>query len=95
MHYLKEGSAYYAPSAAVAQMVEAIALDKKRILPCAAWLEGAYGFSEIYLGVPCKLGRHGVEEVVEVELTTEERSALEKSAEHVRETIDKIKSLSR
>ncbi len=95
VRYLKEGSAYYAPSAAVAQMVEAIALDKKRILPCAAWLEGAYGFSEIYLGVPCKLGRHGVEEVVEVELTTDERSALEKSAQHVRETIDKIKSLGR
>jgi malate dehydrogenase len=91
--YLKEGSAYYAPSAAVAQMVGAIVLDKKRILPCAAWMEGQYGISDIYLGVPCKLGRGGVEEVVEVELSDEERAALEKSAEHVRSTIAKMKEL--
>lgn len=91
--YLKEGSAYYAPSAAVAQMVRAIVLDKKRILPCAAWMEGQYGISDIYLGVPCKLGRGGVEEVVEVELSDEERAALEKSAEHVRSTIAKMKEL--
>lgn len=91
--YLKEGSAYYAPSAAVAQMVRAIVLDKKRILPCAAWMEGQYGISDIYLGVPCKLGRGGVEEVIEVELSDEERAALEKSAEHVRSTIAKMKEL--
>lgn len=91
--YLKEGSAYYAPSAAVAQMVGAIVLDKKRILPCAAWMEGQYGISDIYLGVPCKLGRGGVEQVVEVELSDEERAALEKSAEHVRSTIAKMKEL--
>jgi malate dehydrogenase len=92
--YLKEGSAYYAPSAAVTQMVEAIAHDKKRILPCAAWVEGQYGLSGIYLGVPCKLGRGGVEEIIEVELTGEERAALEKSAEHVRSTIERVKELS-
>jgi len=91
--YLKEGSAYYAPSAAVAQMVEAIEKDKKRILPCAAWMEGQYGISDTYLGVPCKLGRKGVEEIVEVELNDEERVALEKSAEHVRGTIAKMKDL--
>jgi malate dehydrogenase len=91
--YLKEGSAYYAPSAAVAQMVEAIGLDKKRILPCAAWMEGQYGISDTYLGVPCKLGRDGVEEIVEVELTDDERAALNASAEHVRSTIQKMKEL--
>ncbi len=91
--YLKEGSAYYAPSAAAAQMAEAIALDKKRILPCAAWMEGQYGISNTYLGVPCKLGRKGVEEIIEVELTADEKAALEKSAEHVRSTIEQMKKL--
>jgi malate dehydrogenase len=91
--YLKEGSAYYAPSAAVAQMVQAIVLDKKRILPCAAWMEGQYGIKDTYLGVPCKLGRGGVEEIIEVELTGDERAALEKSAEHVRSTIEALKKL--
>ncbi len=93
VRYLKAGSAYYAPSAAVAQMVEAISLDKRRILPCAAWLDGEYGFSGIYLGVPCKLGRGGVEEIVEVELTDGERSALETSAGHVKETLERLKEL--
>lgn len=91
--YLKEGSAYYAPSAAVAQMVEAIVLDKKRILPCAAWMEGQYGIRDTYLGVPCKLGRSGVEEIIEVDLTDDEQAALEKSAEHVRGTIEALKKL--
>ncbi len=89
--YLKTGSAYYAPSAAAAQMVEAIALDKKRILPCAAWLEGEYGHRDIFLGVPCKLGAKGLEQVVEVELTPKERVALGKSAESVRESIAQVK----
>lgn len=93
VRYLKQGSAYYAPSAAVAQMVEAISLDKKRILPCAALLDGEYGFSGIYLGVPCKLGRNGIEEIIEVELSSEERSSLETSAGHVRETLDSLKAL--
>jgi malate dehydrogenase len=91
--YLKEGSAYYAPSAAATQMVEAIAFDKKRILPCAAWMEGQYGISDTYLGVPCKLGAGGVEEIVEVEMTADEKAALETSAEHVRGTIAKLKEL--
>ncbi len=83
--YLKTGSAYYAPSAAAVQMCEAIVLDQKRILPCAAWLEGEYGLSGLFLGVPCKLGRRGLERIIEVELTADERAALGKSAAAVRE----------
>ena len=85
VQYLKTGSAYYAPSSGAVQMAEAIVKDKKRILPCAAWLEGEYGMSGLFLGVPCKLGRNGLESILEVELTAEERAALEKSAEAVRE----------
>jgi malate dehydrogenase len=85
VQHLKTGSAYYAPSAASVQMVEAIARDKKRILPCSAWLEGEYGMEGLFLGVPCKLGRNGLEEIIEVELTAEERAELERSAEAVRE----------
>jgi len=89
--YLKTGSAFYAPSAAATQMVEAIARDKKRILPCAAWLEGEYGHRGIFLGVPCKLGAGGLEQVIEVELTPKERVALGKSAESVRESIAMVR----
>src|SRR5262247_2934956 len=81
--FLKTGSAYYAPSAATVQMVESIALDKKRVLPCAAWLEGEFGLSGMYCGVPCKLGKNGLEQIIEVELTGEEKAALKKSAEGV------------
>jgi malate dehydrogenase len=88
--FLKTGSAFYAPSAAVTQMVEAIAQDKRRILPCAAWLEGEYGLSGMYVGVPCKLGRNGLEQIVQIELTPEERAALGKSAEHVKEMMDLV-----
>lgn len=88
--YLKTGSAYYAPSAAVVQMAEAIVKDKKRILPCAAWLEGEFGFRDLYLGVPCKLGASGLEQIIEVELSKAERVALEKSAEHVRQTMSAV-----
>jgi malate dehydrogenase len=88
--YLKTGSAYYAPSAGAVQMVEAIVNDQKRILPCAAWLEGEYGMSGLFLGVPCKLGRNGLEKVIEVELSADERSALEKSAQAVREPMDAL-----
>ena len=83
--FLKTGSAYYAPSAGAVQMAEAIVNDQRRILPCSAWLEGEYGLSGLFLGVPCKLGRNGLERVLEVELTAAERAALEKSAEAVRE----------
>jgi malate dehydrogenase len=88
--YLKTGSAYYAPSAAAVQMAEAIVKDKKRILPCAAWLEGEFGFEGIYLGVPCKLGAGGLEQIVEVELSADEQAALAKSADHVRSTIAEV-----
>src|SRR5687768_17308124 len=88
--HLKTGSAYYAPSAGAVQMVEAIVRDQKRILPCAAWLEGEYGMRDLYLGVPCKLGRAGLEKVIEVELTADERAALERSAEAVREPMRAI-----
>lgn len=89
--HLKTGSAYYAPSSAAVQMCEAIVSDQKRILPCAAWLEGEYGMSGLFLGVPCKLGRRGLEKILEVELTSEERTALSKSADAVREPMAAVK----
>ena len=89
--HLKTGSAYYAPSAGAVQMAEAIVHNQRRILPCAAWLEGEYGMSGLFLGVPCKLGRNGLEKVIEVELTADERTALEKSAEAVREPMRALK----
>jgi malate dehydrogenase len=82
--FLKTGSAYYAPSAAAVQMVEAIALDKKRVLPCAAWLQGEYGLRDMFCGVPCKLGRKGLEQIIEVQLTEQEKKDLAASAESVR-----------
>ena len=88
--FLKTGSAYYAPSAAVAQMAEAIVYDKKRILPCAAWVQGEYGISGVYLGVPCKLGRGGLEKILEVKLSGEEQAALKKSAAAVQETMKAV-----
>ena len=85
--HLKTGSAYYAPSAAAVQMAEAIVKDKRRILPCAAYLEGEYGHDGIFLGVPCQLGEGGLQRIIEVELTKSETEALASSAEAVRETI--------
>jgi malate dehydrogenase len=84
--FLKTGSAYYAPSAAAVQMVEAIALDKRRILPCSAWLQGEYGLRDVFCGVPCKLGRAGLERIVEITLTGTEQAELHQSAEAVRAT---------
>jgi malate dehydrogenase len=84
--FLKTGSAYYAPSAAAVQMVEAIALDKRRILPCSAWLQGEFGLRDVFCGVPCKLGRRGIERILEITLTDAERAELVKSAEAVRAT---------
>src|SRR5436853_138644 len=89
--HLKTGSAYYAPSSAAVQMVESIALDKKRVLPCAAWLEGEYGMSGLFLGVPCKLGRGGLEKIIQVQLTPAEKEALAKSADAVREPMASVK----
>ena len=82
--HLKTGSAYYAPSAAAVQMVEAIVLDKKRILPCAVWLTGEYGLKDVFCGVPCKLGKNGLEQIIEVTLTDQEKKDLHTSAEGVR-----------
>src|SRR5215813_6966958 len=89
--FLKTGSAYYAPSAGAVQMAEAIVRDQKRILPCAAWLQGEYGMNGLFLGVPCKLGRRGLESVIEVKLTDDERTALAKSADAVREPMKAVK----
>src|SRR5580692_7496454 len=83
--HLKTGSAYYAPSAAAVEMVEAILKDKKKILPCAAYLQGEYGISGLYVGVPCKLGSKGIEKIIEIKLTPEEQAALQKSADSVKE----------
>jgi malate dehydrogenase len=91
--HLKTGSAYYAPAAAAVQMAEAIVRDKRRILPCAAWLQGEYGMKDLYLGVPCLLGEGGLQRIIEVELSAEERAALESSAAHVRETVAALKAL--
>jgi len=85
---LKTGSAYYAPSAAIAQMVESILFDKREILPCTAYLEGEYGIDGLYVGVPVKLGASGVEEVVEFQLTPDEAAALQRSAAAVRELVE-------
>lgn len=87
---LKEGSAYYAPSAAVTEMVEAITRDSKRILPCAAWLTGEYGLNDLFMGVPVKLGSRGIEEILEVELNDQEQSALQTSADHVKSNLEKV-----
>jgi malate dehydrogenase len=89
--FLKTGSAYYAPSSGAVQMAEAIVRDQKRILPCAAWLAGEYGMKDLFLGVPCKLGRRGLERVIEVQLTADERAALDKSAQAVREPMKAVK----
>jgi malate dehydrogenase len=87
---LKTGSAYYAPSAAAVQMAESIALDKKRILPCAAWLQGEYGLRDVFCGVPCKLGRKGLEQILTVKLSEQEETDLHKSAAAV---VDTMKAL--
>ena len=89
--YLKTGSAYYAPSAATVEMVESILLDKKKVLPCAAYLEGEYGINQLFVGVPVKLGSAGIEKIYQVKLTPAEQKALEKSAASVKELIDVMK----
>jgi malate dehydrogenase len=90
VNYYKTGSAYYAPSAAVYDMVAAVLHDKKKILPCAVLLQGEYGLSDLFVGVPVRLGRGGVEKVIELELTDDERAALDRSAEAVRELMDSL-----
>ena len=93
VNFLKQGSAFYAPGASIVQMVEAIVKDKKRILPAAAYLEGEYGIDGLYMGVPILLGAGGVEKVIEVELTAEEKANLEQSAQAVRELMDVLPSM--
>jgi len=90
---LKTGSAYYAPASAVAAMVEAILKDKKKILPCAAYLQGEYGINNLFVGVPVKLGKGGMEEIITIKLTSSEQSALERSAAAVRELVEAMKTM--
>ena len=87
---LKTGSAYYAPASSIVEMIDSILNDKKKILPCAAWLNGQYGVNGYFIGVPAKLGKDGVEEVIELKLNEEETKAFKKTAEHVKELIQKI-----
>jgi malate dehydrogenase len=88
VNLLKTGSAYYAPSASAVEMVDAILKDKKKILPCAAYLEGEYGINGLFVGVPCKLGAAGIEQIIQIKLTPEENNALQKSAASVRELVN-------
>jgi len=90
--HLKTGSAYYAPSAAAVEMAESILKDKKKVLPCAAYLEGEYGINGLFVGVPCKLGARGIEKIYELKLTAEEQTGLQKSAAAVQELVDVLKS---
>jgi len=90
VNYLKTGSAYYAPSSAAVEMIESIVRDKRRILPCAAWLEGEYGLKDVYCGVPVKLSSKGMEEIIQIKLTPEEQAGLNKSADDVRANIAKL-----
>ena len=88
---LKTGSAFYAPSAGVAQMVEAVILDKKQILPCATCMDGEYGIKDTVISIPVKLGKNGVEEIIELDLTAEEKAALAESAQAVQELVKALK----
>ncbi len=90
VNFLKTGSAYYAPSAAAVQMVEAIVKDKKRILPCAVYLQGEYGIKDTVVGVPVKLGKKGMEEIIQIKLTADEQAALNKSAADVKANMNKL-----
>jgi len=91
VNFLKTGSAYYAPSSATVQMVESIVRDKKRILPCAAYLKGEYGLNDTFAGVPVKLGKKGIEEIIQIKLNADEQAALNKSAADVSQSIAKLK----
>lgn len=90
VNLLKKGSAYYAPSAAAVEMAEAIFYDRKKILPCAAYLEGEYGIHGLFVGVPVKLGARGIEQIIEIKLTPEEQAELKKSADAVKQLVGVI-----
>ena len=94
VNLLKSGSAFYAPASAAVEMAESIIKDKKKILPCAAYLEGEYGIHNLFIGVPVKLGSKGIEEIIEIKLTNSEKSALAKSAESVKNLVAQLKKLS-
>ncbi|MBU4208803.1 MAG: malate dehydrogenase [Proteobacteria bacterium] len=89
---LKTGSAYYAPASAAVEMAEAVLKDKKKILPCAAYLKGEYGINDLFIGVPVKLGSNGIEEIIQIKLTEEENAALQKSADAVKELVLKLEN---
>lgn len=89
--YLKTGSAYYAPGASIVQGIESIVFDKKRLLPCPAYLEGEYGLRDIFMGVPCVIGADGIEKIIELELSNEERNLIVKSAEDIKKSISQLK----
>ena len=93
VNYLKKGSAYYAPGASVAKMVEAIVNDEKSIIPASAYLRGEYGYRDIFLGVPVLLGKEGVEKIIEIDLTPEEKTALDNSAKHVEEGVTTLEGI--
>ncbi len=90
VNFLKTGSAYYAPSSSAVQMIESIVRDKKRVLPCAVWLQGEYGMKDVVVGVPIKIGKNGLEEIIQIKLTPEEQAALNKSAADVKANIAKL-----
>jgi malate dehydrogenase len=90
---LKTGSAFYAPASAAVEMAEAILKDRKKILPCAVYLEGEYGIHDLFVGVPVKLGARGIEQIIEIKLLPEEQAALEKSAAAVRELVEAMKNM--
>ncbi|HZU77722.1 MAG TPA: malate dehydrogenase, partial [Dehalococcoidia bacterium] len=92
---LKTGSAFYAPAAAVVEMVDAILLDRKRILPCAAYLMGEFGINDLFVGVPVRLGERGIEQVVQLDLTGDEKAALQHSADAVKELVDAMENIKR
>jgi malate dehydrogenase len=91
VNFLKTGSAYYAPSSGAVQMVEAVVKNKRRILPCAVWLDGEYGLKDTVAGVPVKIGKNGMEQIIEIKLLPDEAAALQKSADDVKENIAKLK----
>lgn len=91
VNFLKTGSAYYAPAVAVAEMAEAIVKNQRRLLPCSALLNGEYGVKGIFMGVPCVLGSNGLEKIIELKITDEEKGALKKSADHVQSVLDRLK----
>ncbi len=90
VNFLKTGSAYYAPSSSAVQMVESIVKDKKRILPCSAWLQGEYGLKDVYVGVPIKIGKKGMDQIIQIKLTPQEQAALNKSADDVKASMAKL-----